>query len=106
MDPILAMVGQFGLPGAVIGGLLVWLKRLQDKNDAEQAARLADAKAYAANLQSAADARLADAKGYAGQALELQGSVHRSVHKLSELVDLVAPGLPQPKRSSFHDGKE
>lgn len=100
MEPIVSAVSQFGLPGVVIAALLVWLKRLQDRIDTEHEARLADAKAYSANLQAAADARLADAKAYSGQALELQDAVHAAVNKLSELVEIWSPS---GKRASIHD---
>jgi hypothetical protein len=92
----------YGLPGLVIAGLLVWLRRLQDRLDIEHAERLADAKAYAAALQSAANERLGDAKSYAGQALALQEAVHASVSKLGELVELITSNKT-PRMGSKHD---
>lgn len=88
---MLSHLSDYGLPGLVIAGLLVWLKRLQDRIDSEHTARLEDARAYATALQLAADARLEDAKSYAQHALTLQEAVHQSVTKLSELVDLMTP---------------
>ena len=101
MDPFFGTLASFGLPGVVIGGLGFWVVRLQNRVDAEHVARLADAERHGHELRAMADARLTDAKEATDKALELQEAVHRSVSKLSELVDLVS-ALP-PKRGSMHD---
>lgn len=92
-----------GLPGVVIAGLAVWLKRLQDRLDAEQTARLTDSQNHLKELRELHDKRLGDAKEYTARALELQEAVHRSVDKLSELVDIVSGPLPR-RPPSLHDG--
>lgn len=101
MDPIAQAFASHGIPGLVIAGLIYWVKRLQDSRDAENAARLADAKGYTNELKAAADARLADAKAYTDRALALQEAVHDSVSKLSELIEMVsaekAPAVPRPR---------
>lgn len=102
MDPFIGALTSFGLPGVIIAGLGFWVVRLQNRVDAESAARLVDLVRHGQELRDLADARLGDAKEATARALELQESVHRSVDKLSELVDLVSGGL-SPKRGSMHD---
>lgn len=102
MDPFLPTLTALGLPGLIIGGLGFWVVRLQNRIDAEQAARLADLARHGQELRVLGDARLVDAKEATQRALDLQEAVHRSVDRLAELVDLVSGGLP-PKRGSMHD---
>lgn len=103
MEALVAALAGYGVPGLTVGVMLLWLKRLQDRIDAEHAARLADAQGYATALKAAADERLADAKGYADRALALQEGVHTSIDKLSELVDLTLNSSSRPRQQSRRD---
>jgi flagellar hook-associated protein FlgK len=103
VDALLTHLAAYGAPGLVISALLLWLKRLQDHLDADHKARVQDVENHAKELRELQEKRLQDAKEATSRALELQEAVHRSVDKLSELVDIVSGPLPQ-KRQSRHDG--
>lgn len=80
MDAIINALVNHGLPGIIIGALLIWILRLHTQ------------------LETLHSERIADAKAFTERALALQEGVHNSIKKLETLTDLIIRG------GSIHDG--
>lgn len=83
MQVILEPLMNLGLPGIIIGALLVWISRMH------------------ASLEALHAERIADAKAFTERALALQEGAHQSIKKLETLADLMVRGA---NGGSIHDG--
>lgn len=73
-----------GLPGIIIGALLIWVSRLHT------------------NLEQVHAARIEDAKAFTERSLALQEGVHKTIIKLEVLADMMA--RDGREGGSIHDG--
>ena len=65
------LLASYGLPGIVIGLLVIWIVRQQRE------------------LATSYQARIEDAKSFTERALALQEGTHRSIDKLESLTDIL-----------------
>lgn len=115
-------MSQFGLPGVVIGGMAWWIvyqhRQITDLQKVVQGVlelRVTDAQRYAEServhsatqrdvfkefqmqLERERNARLEDAKAAGVKAIELHAEVHRTVDKVTDLVEV----LHRPRSGSY-----
>lgn len=113
MDPVLAALTQYGLPGIIIAALFAWIRTLQQRLDTVQEERLKEARLHSeaerghaaaqklmfenfmAQLSAERNARLDDAKAAGTKAIELHAEVHRTVDKVTDLVEALHNHQPR-----------